>query len=76
MAWSDEPTDAQINAALNLMRWEISNDEIPKIEAYLKEHATRRELSNELGRLRDLKIDRKMSRDTAFGSEIWANYEH
>lgn len=76
MAWSDEPTDNQINALFNLVRWEISREEMPKMEAYLKEHATRRELSNELGRLRDLKIERKMNRDVAFAGDIWSEYEH
>ena len=76
MAWSDEPTDNQINALFNLVRWEISREEMPKMEAYLKEHATRRELSNELGRLRDLKIERKMNRDVAFAGDIWSGYEH
>lgn len=76
MAWSDEPSDAQINALLNMIRWEISNEEIPRINAYLKEHATRREVSDELKRLRELKMSRKMNPDTAFASEIWADYEH
>lgn len=76
MAWSDEPTDNQINAVLNMIRWEISNEEIPRINAYLKEHTTRRELSKEFGRLRDLKISRKMNRDRAFDSEIWKNYNN
>ena len=76
MAWSDEPSDAQINALLNMIRWEISNEEIPRINAYLKERATRREVSDELGRLRELKMSRKMNPDTAFASEIWADYEH
>ena len=76
MAWSDEPSDAQINALLNMIRWEISNKEIPHINAYLKERATRREVSDELKRLRELKMSRKMNPDTAFASEIWADYEH
>ena len=76
MAWTDEPSDAQINALLNLIRWEIHRDEIKGIEEYLKTNATRREVSEELGRLRDLKINRKLNRDNAFESEIWQNYEH
>lgn len=76
MAWSDEPSDAQINALLNMIRWEISNEEIPRINAYLKERATRREVSDELRRLRELKMSRKMNPDTAFASDIWSDYEH
>ena len=76
MAWTDEPSDAQINALLNLIRWEIHRDEMKGIEEYLKANATRREVSEELGRLRDLKMNRKLNRDNAFGSKIWQNYEH
>lgn len=76
MAWTDEPSDAQINALLNLIRWEIHRDEMKDIEEYLKANATRREVSDELGRLRDLKMNRKLNRDNAFESEIWQNYEH
>lgn len=76
MAWTDEPSDKQINALLNLIRWEIHLDEIKGIEEYLKTNATRREVSEELGRLRDLKMNRKLNRDNAFGSEIWKNYNN
>lgn len=76
MAWTDEPSEAQINALLNLVRWEISREELPRIVDYLRNNATRKELSNELGRLRRLKIDRKLNRDNAFESEIWDKYNH
>ena len=74
MAWSDEPTQAQIAALFNLIRWEISREEMPKIERHLRTYATRQELSNELGRLRELKISRKLNKDNAFESDIWAGY--
>lgn len=76
MAWTDEPSDKQINALLNLIRWEIHLGEIKVIEGYLKTNATRRQVSEELGRLRDLKMDRKLNRDNAFESEIWKNYNN
>lgn len=76
MAWTDEPSDKQINALLNLIRWEIHLDEIKGIEEYLKTNATRRQVSEELGRLRDLKMNRKLNRDNAFESEIWKNYNN
>lgn len=76
MAWTDEPSDAQINAVLNLVRWEISREEIPKIADYLMANSTRKELSTELGRLRQLKISRKLNRYNAFESEIWDKYNH
>lgn len=76
MAWTDEPSEKQINALLNLIRWEIHRDEIKGIGEYLKANATRREVSEELGRLRDLKMSRKLNRDNAFESEIWKNYNN
>lgn len=76
MAWTDEPSDKQINALLNLIRWEIHLGEIKVIEEYLKTNATRRQVSDELGRLRDLKMNRKLNRDNAFESEIWKNYNN
>lgn len=76
MAWTDEPSEKQINALLNLIRWEIHRDEIKGIEKYLKTNATRRDVSEELGRLRDLKMNRKLNRDNAFESELWKNYNN
>ena len=76
MVWTDEPSEKQINALLNLVRWEIHLDEMKGIEEYLKTNATRREVSEELGRLRDLKMNRKLNRDNAFESEIWKNYNN
>lgn len=76
MAWTDKPTDNQINALMNLIRWEITREDMPKINAYLVNNTTRKEVSEELGRLRMLKMSRKMNRDTAFAGAIWNNYEH
>lgn len=76
MAWTDKPTDSQINALLNMIRWEITREDMPKINAYLVNNTTRKEVSEELGRLRVLKMSRKMNRDTAFAGAIWNNYEH
>lgn len=76
MAWTDKPTDNQINALLNMIRWEITREDMPKINAFLVNNTTRKEVSEELGRLRMLKMSRKMNRDTAFAGAIWNNYEH
>ena len=74
MAWSDQPTEKQVGALLNMIRWQISNQEVPSIINHLMEKTTRQELSNELGRLRELKISRKLNKDNAFESDIWAGY--
>jgi hypothetical protein len=76
MAWTDKPSEKQINALLNMIRWEINRNEIKDIEEYLKKNTTRREVSDELGRLRDMIVNHRLTRDTAFAGELWANYEH
>lgn len=75
MAWSDEPTDAQIDAILRMIKWQIHDDEKGEIAKYLKEHCTRQEVSLEMGRLRDLAIEKKINHKTAFESEIWEDYK-
>lgn len=74
MAWTDEPSDSQIGAVLHMMRWEIREDEKAGIVAYLKSQCTRKDVSTELGRLRELMLTRKLNRDTAFEGELWNNY--
>lgn len=74
MAWTDEPSDAQIGALLHLIRWEVSNDETPGIVEYLRAKCTRKDVSTELGRLRDLTISRKLNRDSAFEGALWEQY--
>lgn len=76
MAWTDKPTDAQIRALLNMMRWVVADREVAGIVTYLENNATRRQVSDELGRLRDLKIDRKLTRESCFSSDLWKGFEH
>lgn len=76
MAWTDKPSDAQINALLHMVHWEITNADIPRISAYIEECKTRKEVSDELGRIKELKINRKLNKDTLYDSEFWARYEH
>lgn len=75
MGWNDKATDAQLNAFLHMVRWDVAIDESLEMGKYLEENATRREMSNELGRIRKLSIDRKLTKDTIFDGELWANYK-
>lgn len=75
MAWSDEPTDTQIDAVLRMLKWQIREDERTKIADYLKDHCTRRDISSEMGRLRNLAIEKGINHKTAFESEIWEDYK-
>ena len=76
MAWSDEPTEAQIGALHHLMRWKLSNAELIRAMNWLREHATRQDLSNELGRVRKLYIDHELTKERCFDSEVWEGYDY
>ena len=76
MAWSDEPTPAQLGAVARLIQWEVDRDTNARAIKFLEEHATRRELSTELTRLRNLYIDRKLTKEKIFESPIWEGFEN
>lgn len=73
MAWSDKPTPAQLGALANMIQWKLTVTECDKAIVYLRENSTRKELSDELKRVRDLYIERKLSRDNVFASPIYKN---
>lgn len=74
MAWSDEPTMAQLGAVKRLIEGTIPNETIVKALHHLENTATRREVSDELGRLRCLYIDRKLDKENAFEGDIWGGF--
>lgn len=76
MAWSDEPTDTQIGAIYNLIRWKMPNAEAIMALDWLKENATRREVSYEMKRIRDLYMDHKLTKNRCFDSEIWEGFKN
>ena len=76
MAWSDEPTSAQLAAIGNLIRWTVpSNIETLALD-YLEITQTRREVSDEMKRLRELYINHKLSKDNVFSSPIWDGFNY
>ena len=77
MAWSDEPTEEQLNAVYRFLdrHSSLQRDKALAATNYLKEHATRKQVSDELGRLRKLSIERKLNRDSCFDSAIWEGFE-
>lgn len=76
MAWSDEPTEAQLNTIYRFIRWEMPNAEAIKAVNWLEERATRREVSDEIKRLKELYETRRLSFESCFESEIWEGYEY
>lgn len=73
MAWTDKATDAQINALLNLMRWPMPPGLAPKAWRWL-ETKTRKEVSVEMDRVRNLYIAHKLDRDNLFSGPIWVGF--
>ena len=75
MAWSDEPTEPQIDVVYRWLYWNLPTEEARKAAMWLKEHATRREVSTEMTRLKKLYDQRALNKDTAFDSDIWLDYK-
>lgn len=77
MAWSDGPTKAQVNALWRLMQWALlPNDVLNEAVTWLEKRVDRKQMSEELGRIRSLYIDRKLDKISCFDSPIWDGFEH
>ena len=74
MAWSDEPTYAQVETIYRWIQWHMSNQEATDAAHWLKEHATRREMSDEIKRLGDLYHGHKLDKAGCFNSDVWDGY--
>lgn len=74
MGWLDKPTDAQINALWNLIQWQMPRAEAKDALDWLEENATRKQVSGELGRIRELALARSLNREKCFSGEIWQEY--
>lgn len=75
MAWSDEPTDAQLNAIYSTIRWSVPIPMAQKAVLWLAEHATRREVSDEMKRVRELDLKHDLRASNCFIGEIWEGFE-
>lgn len=76
MAWSDEPTEAQLGTVYNWLHWEMSNDKAYEAVRWLELTATRRDVSMEMKRLRGLKKKRLLDGKNCFESEIWEGFKY
>lgn len=75
MAWSDEPTYGQIQTIYRWLEWHMPTGEARDAVHWLKEHATRKEVSVEIKRLYALHYSRRLDKEECFNSEIWSGYE-
>ena len=76
MAWSDEPTEAQLRVIYNWFRWEMSNEKAAAAIKFLENTATRREVSYEMRRIKNLKDKRLLDGAKCFESEIWERFDY
>lgn len=74
MAWSDEPTYAQVETVFRWIEWHMPTEEARQAVNWLKEHATRKEVSDEIKRLHDLSYNHKLDKDGCFDSSVWEGY--
>lgn len=78
MAWEDKPTKKQLDALWNFMTRHIAmpNKKANIALEWLEKNATRKQVSDELGRVRDLGIDNKLTPENIFASDVWANFKY
>lgn len=74
MAWIDKPTKAQINALYSWFRWKMPTAEAKDALDWLEQNATRRQVSDEMKRVRELYLTRSLNRDDCFRGEVWREY--
>lgn len=75
MAWTDDPTDMQLERLSywlgRVLEWQKREPAL----LYLKAHATRKEVSDEMTRVKKLYDEYKLDEDTCFDSSIWTEYK-
>lgn len=76
MVWSDEPTEAQLGTIFSWLRWEMDTKKAAAAIQYLKNTATRRDVSYEMRRLKNLKEKRLLDGNNCFQSEIWERFDY
>lgn len=74
MTWSDEPTNAQLQALFGMMKWCVEDKLLMSALDYLKLCKTRREVNYELSRIHKLYVARKLDENNVFDAEIWEDF--
>lgn len=76
MAWSDEPTEAQLGTVFSWLKWKVDRDTASKAVEFLENSATRRDVSTEMTRLKALKDKGLLNASNCFESDIWEGFDH
>lgn len=74
MSWLDKPTKAQINILWHWYRWKMPTAEAKDALDWLEQNATRKQVSDEMTRVRELYKSHSLSREDCFNAPIWREY--
>ena len=70
-----EPTYNQINLLYRWISWKMPTPEAQAAVQWLRNNATRDEVSKEIKRVGDLYHHHKLIREECFNSQIWDRYK-
>ena len=74
MGWNDKPTDNQLNTLYHWIRWRMPTAKAMNAIRWLENNATRKEVSDEMARIRSLYSSNKLDEEECFSSNIWDDY--
>lgn len=74
MSWNDKPSEAQLGIIYKWLRWEMPNSKASEAVNWLEDHATRKEVSLEMDRLKKLRDSRRITKESCFDSAVWKGY--
>lgn len=74
MAWTDKPTEVQLAALLNWIKRATTYRKALAALDYLRENANRREVSEEMGRIRRLENEKRLDEQSCFESDVWSGF--
>lgn len=75
MAWTDKPTQNQLDAIAYWFKWILYSKETAQATKWLGEHANRREVSTEMQRLRELYQTKRLDNINCYEAPIWDGFE-
>lgn len=74
MAWEDKPTEAQLERLYQWFKWEMPTPKARDCLKWLESNADRRQVSDEMKRIRQLKLSHNLNHEKCFSSKIWDSY--
>lgn len=76
MAWTDEPSEAQLDTVFYWLSFRCPRKTAISAVDYLKQTATRKDVFEEVNRLKRLKDRNALTKESCFDSEIWEGFSH